>query len=288
MKLIAIARSVQPFIKKKYGINDVYRELVDNQNLNFMTEVIKSPSDFITLCFLTYKISKGENVDNNVIDEIKKNLFLFNEIEFHDENSTIGCDTCSGDGYVTCSDCDGDGRVDCDNCDEGKISCDDCGGDGSIEVGDNEWEDCVTCSGEGNTECSECDGEGRKYCDNCDGNGSEDCSDCGGRGDFETDEYIPYTVSIYASYSNDLKDKIIYKSNRNKKGPVHNDNCLLVYRRDYVAGEGESGDINHVFQNNIYCDSVVDENIDSILSTRAGTFNFRPTELIYISDKFTD
>jgi hypothetical protein len=249
-----------------------------------MAEVIKSPTDFITLCFLTYKISKGENVDTNVLDEIKKNLFLFNEIEFHDENSHMNCDVCDGNGSVDCDYCDGSGKEGCDECDgDGDVYCPECDGDGESEDG----EKCDECNGSGKVDCSHCGGEGNTDCNYCE-YGSQDCENCNGRGEIPTSDYIPYTVSVYASYNTTLKDKIIYKSNRNKKGSVHDDNCLLVYRRDYVAGEGESGEINHIFQNNTYCDSIEDENIDSVLSTRAGTFNFRPTELIFISDKFMD
>jgi len=287
MRLIAIAKSIQPFLKNSKDINAVYKTIIDNPNLDFINKILNSSVDFIILVFLAHKISKGESVNQSTISNIKNNLFLFNKIEFENENSQIECSDCGGDGNISCDECNGDGYFRCDECyGNGEVECPDCDGQGS----DEEDNTCENCGGSGKVDCSECYGEGTTDCSNC-RNGQEDCNNCNGNGEVDTDEYIPYNITIYASYRTQLKDEVNYQILRNnpiKFDDSYSDECLMIYRRDYGAGEGQSEEINHKFQDESYFDEIIDDNLDSYLTYPKSNSVIQCQRLAIISDRFID
>ena len=77
MRLIAIAKSIQPFLKNSKDINAVYKTIIDNPNLDFINKILNSSVDFIILVFLAHKISKGESVNQSTISNIKNTYNIF-------------------------------------------------------------------------------------------------------------------------------------------------------------------------------------------------------------------
>jgi len=81
------------------------------------------------------------------------------------------CTKCNGKGSKTCGTCSGGGVVICPRC-NGK------GGQNSRTsltgfhiTGDNKWNTCTNCDGEGKLSCNICSGTGDVTCQSCGGSG---------------------------------------------------------------------------------------------------------------------
>jgi hypothetical protein len=92
MKLIALAKAIQPFIQQGITLEAVYKEILTNTSLPFKTML--KPIDLIKLVFIAKKISNNE--DPTEIMSQLDNLFVFSTVEFGDNNQTIDCQECMG------------------------------------------------------------------------------------------------------------------------------------------------------------------------------------------------
>ena len=224
MKLIALAKSIQPFIQQGVTLEAVYKEILTNTSLPFKTML--RPIDLIKLVFITKKISNNED-PSEIMSEFDNNVFIFSTVEFGDNNQTIDCQECMSDGTYDCHTCDGSGEEDCDEC------------GGSGEVGD-EGDACNECQGGGKVTCSECDGEGQSECGYCDGQGYND-----------TQDFVTYDLNYYVSYDNQLKTTLDQKLLRNNtQEPVFNSKkTFLLASTEVGVDEGESESIQDNFAN---------------------------------------
>jgi hypothetical protein len=217
MNLITLAKSIQPFIQKNSTLESIYKQSCTNTSLPFKNFL--KPIDLIKVVFMAKKISNGDD-PREILTELDNNMFLFSIVEFGDDDQTIPCGTCFGEGSRECNTCGGTGETDCDDCD----------GTGEDE--------------EGNA-CDYCQGGGMSECIICDGSGVEDCSECNGNGYEETNEYVPYTISYYVSYDETLKNNIEEKLLRNDtENPKFNYSKTFLLAIDEVSAQnGDSGSI---------------------------------------------
>jgi len=223
MKLLALGKALQPFIQKNVTLEAIYKEILTNTSLPFKS--ILKPIDLIKLVFITKKISNNED-PTELISELD-NIFIFSTVEFGDDNQDIDCEECMGDGTYECRNCDGGGEEDCEEC------------GGSGEVGD-----------EGDA-CDECQGGGKVTCSDCDGEGQQECGYCDGQGHVPTNDYVPYDLSYYVSYDNQLKTTLEQKLLRNDtKEPIFNSKkTFLLAANEVGVKDGESENINDDFAN---------------------------------------
>jgi len=223
MNLTAVAKSIQPFIRKNSTLESIYREVCSNKALPFK-DFLK-PIDLIKVVFMAKKISNGEDPED-ILTEFDNGVFLFSTVDFLDDDQTIPCETCFGEGNRECNTCGGTGETNCDYCD----------GTGEDEEG---------------IPCDYCQGGGMSECIICDGSGVEDCDNCGGRGYEETDEYIPYSINYYVSYDETLKNKLTQKLLINDtEDPEFNFGETFLLAVDEVEPpDGDSGRIKNEFVN---------------------------------------
>jgi RecJ-like exonuclease len=223
MNLTAVAKSIQPFIRKNSTLESIYKEICSNKSLPFK-DFLK-PIDLIKVVFMSKKISNGED-PGDILTEFDNGVFLFSTVDFLDDNQTIPCETCFGEGNRECNTCGGAGEANCDDCD----------GDGEDEEGNP----CDYCQGGGMSECIICDGSGVEDCDNCNGKGYE-----------ETDEYIPYSINYYVSYDETLKNKLTQKLLINDtEDPEFNfGETFLLAVNEVEPPDGDSGRIKNEFAN---------------------------------------
>jgi hypothetical protein len=132
----------------------------------------------------------------DISDKLKSQMFGFTIFNLED-NPTVGCDECYGNGSNDCSECSGQGEIECYNCDgytttdckecngDGETECNTCDGDGIDPSDDDGEESCSDCGGSGKEECTDCEGKGKVECITCDGDGSLRCEECYGDGSFE-------------------------------------------------------------------------------------------------------
>jgi len=223
MNLTAVAKSIQPFIQKNSTLESIYKEICSNKSLPFK-DFLK-PIDLIKVVFMSKKISNGED-PGDILTEFDNGVFLFSTVDFLDDNQTIPCETCFGEGNRECNTCGGAGEANCDDCD----------GDGEDE--------------EGNP-CDYCQGGGMSECIICDGSGVEDCDNCGGKGYEDTDEYVPYSINYYVSYDETLKNKLTQKLLINDtEDPEFNfGETFLLAVNEVEPPDGDSGRIKNEFAN---------------------------------------
>jgi hypothetical protein len=233
MNLTAVAKSIQPFIQKNSTLELIYKEVCSNKSLPFK-DFLK-PIDLIKVVFMTKKISNGED-PRNILTEFDNGVFLFSTVDFFDDNQTIPCETCFGEGNRECNSCGGTGEVNCDDCD----------GTGEDEEG---------------IPCDYCQGGGMSECIICDGSGVEDCSECNGNGYEETNDYVPYTISYYVSYDETLKNNIEEKLLRNDtENPKFNYSKTFLLSIDEVSAQnGDSGSIKNKFANTTHLLEIITE-----------------------------
>lgn len=244
MKLVALAKSLKPFLQKEVSLEGIYKEILTNKSIPFKSML--KPVDIIKLVFITKKVLNNED-PKETISKLNNNLFLFSTVEFGDSKQEEECEECYGDGRYDCRNCDSEGEEDCPECD----------GEGSFEVGDNEWEDCDECQGGGKVRCGECDGEGRVDCGYCDSNGYID-----------TDDYIPYTIGTFVSYDENLKNQIESLILRNDiEDPKFNSSrTFLLNLLDVPIKDGDTGDIKSDFENReFYLEVETDEAEESLI-----------------------
>jgi hypothetical protein len=223
MNLITLAKSIQPFIQKNSTLESIYKQACTNTSLPFKNFL--KPIDLIKVVFMAKKISNGDD-PREILTELDNNMFLFSIVEFGDDDQSISCERCFGDGAILCRECGGSGESDCNEC----------GGSGEDEEGHF---------------CPECDGAGEEQCSECGGTGSEDCSECNGQGYEETNDYVPYTISYYVSYDETLKNNIEEKLLRNDtENPKFNYSKTFLLAIDEVSAQnGDSGSIKNKFAN---------------------------------------
>jgi len=233
MNLTAVAKSIQPFIQKNSTLESIYKEICSNKSLPFK-DFLK-PIDLIKVVFMAKKISNGED-PGDILTEFDNGVFLFSTVDFLDDNQTIPCETCFGEGNRECNTCGGTGETNCDDCD----------GTGEDEE---------------NNACDYCQGGGMSECIICDGSGVEDCDNCGGRGYEETDEYIPYSINYYVSYDETLKNKLTQKLLINDtEDPKFNFGETFLLAVDEVEPpDGDSGRIKNEFANTTHLLEINDE-----------------------------
>lgn len=276
MRLINIAKSIKPFLNSNVIPSAVYKEIISNNNIDFLNQILTNNSDRILLCFLSSLYVNGVEINSELANNIKNNLFLFSVIEFGDQENDIECSVCEGNGTLSCEECYGNGYITCNECGgSGEVSCEKCDGSGEIEVEDEEYEKCDQCEGSGEVTCNECDSEGNKDCYQCDGSGNEDCYECDGRGTIWSDEYLPYEIFIYASYDSKLKDLIQYKIERNENippGKQLGNKVLLLNTINVSAGEDECKNVNFDFKDKTYYGGIITDDIDSELYMRKNSF----------------
>ena len=216
MNLITLAKSIQPFIQKNSTLESIYKQACTNTSLPFKNFL--KPIDLIKVVFMAKKISNGED-PGDILTEFDNGVFLFSTVDFLDDNQTIPCETCFGEGNRECNSCGGTGEANCDDCD----------GDGEDEEGNP----CDYCQGGGMSECIICDGSGVEDCDNCNGKGYE-----------ETDEYIPYSINYYVSYDETLKNNIEEKLLRNDtENPKFNYSKTFLLAIDEVSAQNGNSDL---------------------------------------------
>lgn len=235
MKLIALAKALQPFIQKNVSLEGIYKEILTNKSLPFTTML--KPIDLIKLVFITKKISNNED-PREMMTQLDNNLFVFSTVEFGSDNQTIDCEYCMGDGNYECTSCDGTGEVDCDECD----------GSGEDEEGDS---------------CHECQGGGKVDCNNCSGEGNEECDYCNGNGYTDTDEYIPYDIGYYVSYDTQLKTTLEQNLLRNDtEDPEFTSKKTFLLSVDETGvNEGQSESIRSEFAETTQLLEISDEDI---------------------------
>ena len=223
MNLITLSKSIQPFIQKNSTLESIYKQACTNTSLPFKNFL--KPIDLIKVVFMAKKISNGDD-PKEILTELDNNMFLFSIVEFGDDDQTIPCGTCFGEGSRECNTCGGTGETDCDDCD----------GTGEDE--------------EGNA-CDYCQGGGMSECIICDGSGVEDCDNCNGKGYEETDEYIPYSINYYVSYDETLKNKLTQKLLINDtEDPEFNfGETFLLAVNEVEPPDGDSGRIKNEFAN---------------------------------------
>jgi hypothetical protein len=216
MNLITLAKSIQPFIQKNSTLESIYKQACTNTSLPFKNFL--KPIDLIKVVFMAKKISNGDD-PKEILTELDNNMFLFSIVEFGDDDQTIPCGTCFGEGSRECNTCGGTGETDCDDCD----------GTGEDE--------------EGNA-CDYCQGGGMSECIICDGSGVEDCSECNGNGYEETNDYVPYTINYYVSYDETLKNNIEEKLLRNDtEDPKFNYSKTFLLAIDEVSAQNGNSDL---------------------------------------------
>ena len=86
MKLIALAKAIQPFIQQGITLEAVYKEILTNTSLPFKTML--KPIDLIKLVFIAKKISNNED-PAEIMSEFDNNVFIFSTVEFGDNNQRI-------------------------------------------------------------------------------------------------------------------------------------------------------------------------------------------------------
>jgi hypothetical protein len=216
MNLITLSKSIQPFIQKNSTLESIYKQACTNTSLPFKNFL--KPIDLIKVVFMAKKISNGDD-PKEILTELDNNMFLFSIVEFGDDDQTIPCGTCFGEGSRECNTCGGTGETDCDDCD----------GTGEDE--------------EGNA-CDYCQGGGMSECIICDGSGVEDCSECNGNGYEETNDYVPYTINYYVSYDETLKNNIEEKLLRNDtEDPKFNYSKTFLLAIDEVSAQNGNSDL---------------------------------------------
>ena len=225
MNLITLAKSIQPLIQKNSTLESIYKQACTNTSLPFKNFL--KPIDLIKVVFMAKKISNGED-PGDILTEFDNGVFLFSTVDFFDDNLTIPCETCFGEGNRECNSCGGTGEANCDDCD----------GDGDGE--DEEGNPCDYCQGGGMSECIICDGSG-----------VEDCDNCGGKGYEDTDEYVPYSINYYVSYDETLKNKLTQKLLINDtEDPEFNfGETFLLAVNEVEPRDGDSGRIKNEFAN---------------------------------------
>jgi hypothetical protein len=239
MKLIALAKSIQPFIQKNITLEGIYKEILTNKSLPFASML--EPIDLIKLVFIAKKISEGED-PREIIPDLDTNLFLFSTVEFGDSNQQIDCEECMGDGSSECTWCDGAGEVDCDECD----------GSGEDEEGNS---------------CDECQGGGKVECNNCDGEGTQECGYCDGQGYNDTEDYVPYDLGYYVSYDENLKNTLQRKLLRNDtEDPEFNSKkTFLLAVNEVGVKDGDSESIDDNYANTTHLLEINSEDIENDL-----------------------
>lgn len=244
MKLIALAKSLKPFLQKEITLEGIYKEIFTNKSIPFTSML--TPVEVVKLVFITKKVLNNED-PKEIMSKLDNGLFLFSTVEFGDSNQEEECSECYGDGRIDCSNCDGEGEENCPECD----------GEGSFEVGDNEWEDCGECHGGGKVTCNQCDGEGRYDCDYCDSNGY-----------ISIDDYIPYDLGGYISYDENLKNDIQARLLRNDiEDPKFSSKMTFLLSVDQVGiKEGETENIKLEFENReFYLELITDDVYGSLI-----------------------
>lgn len=239
MKLLTLAKAVQPFIQKNITLEGIYKEILTNKSLPFTTML--KPIELVKLVFLTKKISNNED-PREIMSQLDNNIFLFSTVEFGDNNQTIDCEECQGDPNVECTWCDGTGETDCDECD----------GSGEDEEGNS---------------CDECQGGGKVECNNCEGEGTQECGYCDGQGYNDTEDYVPYSIGYYVSYDETLKNTLQQRLLRNNtEDPVFNSKkTFLLSVNEVGVDEGHSESINDNFANTTHLLEVDDEEVSESL-----------------------
>ena len=240
MKLIALAKSLKPFLQKEITLEGIYKEILTNNSIPFKSML--TPVEVVKLVFITKKVLNNED-PRTIMSKLDNNLFLFSTVEFGDNTQEEECEECYGDGRYDCRNCDGEGEEDCPECD----------GDGE----DSDGHTCSECQGGGKVTCGECDGEGRIDCDYCDSNGY-----------VSTDEYVPYDLGGYISYDENLKNEIQSRIMRNDfEDPKFNSKMTFLLSVDQVEmKEGESESIKPEFENReFYLEIITDDVYESLL-----------------------
>jgi DnaJ-class molecular chaperone len=239
VKLISIARAVQPFINKDATLEAIYKEICSNKALPFK-DILK-PIDLVKLVFISKCISKGED-PKELLQEMEGNLFLFNIVEFGENNQEESCDVCYGDGSINCGNCDGSGDYTCDECD----------GYGEDDEGDT----CVECQGGGEVECGDCGGMGTSECSSCDGSGY-----------ISTTDYVPYDILQYVSYDLPLKIQIEQQILRNNIGRIRfkSNKTFLLYVDEVGIKDGETDSIDAKYESESFYLNVPEDNIEDLL-----------------------
>lgn len=134
------------------------------------------------LKIVLYVYSLKTTGDFTKAEEIFENMAFILAFSTDDEEVTVSCNNCGGEGRQDCNECGGTGNESCQECEgEGNVTCGECGGKGKVlddegnyepcDYCDNGEVECDECGGDGRLDCSECDGTGRVYCDYCDGDG---------------------------------------------------------------------------------------------------------------------
>jgi hypothetical protein len=260
MRLITIAKGIQPFLKTEHNktttIEGVYQTIMNNTHLNFTKQIFKD-KDLILLFFVTYLL-QDRNVTPDIISKIKNNLFVFTLFEFGDDINHISCEHCGGDGQVSCTECYG-GATTCSECDgEGDVTCSECDGDGK----DLDGESCDECGGSGQVSCDNCGANGDVSCDNCGGTSQEDCWECDGSGEIRVDDRIPFTISVYVSYDTNLKNILEQKILRNE--PIFDNfivgnKSILLKIHYYEANEDITKEIDHNLKNTEHVGEILED-----------------------------
>ena len=108
MKLIALAKSLKPFLQKEITLEGIYKEIFTNKSIPFTSMI--TPVEVVKLVFITKKVLNNED-PKEIMSKLDNGLFLFSTVEFGDSNQEEECSECYGDGRLDCSNCDGEGEI---------------------------------------------------------------------------------------------------------------------------------------------------------------------------------
>lgn len=259
MRLLTIAKSIQPFLRQEKGgmipTSDIYWNLFYENKFDFLRKMF-GPKDLFTLVFIC-DLMRSTKVTPEIVEGIKNNIYIFSVYYFENLKTQKSCSTCDGSGELSCSECNGSGQLSCSDCDgRGQVDCSECGGSGETE----DEEPCDECQGEGVVDCDSCYA-GEVRCDNC-SDGYESCYECLGSGEEEASyPYIPFELTFYVSYKSRLKEILLKHSDSveplsSKFAP----DAIQIYSKAYDSEDGYyTEEINEKFQNNNYVGEVIED-----------------------------
>jgi hypothetical protein len=203
-KIKKLAVKIEELVKYFGTPQDTYDDLAkiaknQKEYFTYLGEV-----NFVKLALYVYSLKETKGFQ--LADKWINNLAFAELVTTENSKYTYTCDKCDGDGYVECDNCDGRGNVECNNCEgRGEIECPECDGDGR-QMGDDEWEDCESCNGKGETECEYCNGGGENTCDYCNGDQQAQCDKCDGQGEIDSDDEVVYSTYTIVTWNKEIQD----------------------------------------------------------------------------------
>lgn len=180
-----------------------------------MSELIPGNRNNVTQIYIFLKtdsvlseITKHLTTTDNIkiafyIESIKRGIDL-KSVQWSIENNLMAVDIIcftEYEGEKECNECEGKGYFNCRRCTYGYKLCQDCDGTGEMLVDDDGDENYETCD--------YCNGDGEVICEYCDGTGKIDCEYCDGTGEVDDTGFPTITVSSYIFYDLNMEEEMM-------------------------------------------------------------------------------